>query len=41
MRPSLRVLTLNLWNRSEPFAERMAAVRKGLTELQPDVVGLQ
>ncbi len=38
---TLRVLTLNLWNVSEPYAERMAAVRAGLAALQPDIIGFQ
>ncbi len=41
MRPSLRVATLNIWNRSAPWTERRAAIRAGLKALAPDVVGLQ
>jgi len=37
----LRVLTLNLWNVSEPLAPRMAALAAGLAALQPDIVCLQ
>ncbi len=37
----LRVLTLNCWNVSEPFAERTALIRAGIAALQPDVIGLQ
>src|SRR5262245_47431189 len=37
----LRVLTLNCWNVSAPFAERMALVRAGIQSLQPDLIGLQ
>jgi len=37
----LRVLTLNCWNVSEPFAERMAVLRAGVQTLAPDVVGFQ
>lgn len=33
--------TLNIWNRSGPWTERLAAIREGLTALAPDVVGLQ
>jgi endonuclease/exonuclease/phosphatase family metal-dependent hydrolase len=38
---SVRMLTLNCWNVSEPFAERMALVREGITRLAPDLVALQ
>ena len=37
----MRVLTLNCWNVSEPFAERMALIHAGIAALQPDIVGLQ
>jgi endonuclease/exonuclease/phosphatase family metal-dependent hydrolase len=37
----LRVLTLNLWNISEPLALRMTALEAGLKRLQPDIVCLQ
>jgi endonuclease/exonuclease/phosphatase family metal-dependent hydrolase len=37
----LRVLTLNCWNVSAPFDERMALIRAGVQALQPDVIGLQ
>lgn len=40
-RATLRVLTLNAWNVSEPFAERMAVARAGIAALAPDVIGLQ
>jgi len=39
--PTLRVLTLNVWNLCEPFAERMRLVRAGIEALQPDLIGLQ
>jgi len=39
--PSLRILTLNLWHRSEPYAKRLAAMRTGIADLAPDVIGLQ
>ena len=39
--PSVRVLTLNLWNVSEPYAPRMAAARAAIAALQPDLIGLQ
>lgn len=38
---TLRVLTLNLWNVSEPCEARMAVVRAGIAALQPDLIGLQ
>jgi endonuclease/exonuclease/phosphatase family metal-dependent hydrolase len=41
MARSLRVLTLNCWNVSEPFAARMAVTRAGIAALQPDLIGLQ
>jgi len=37
----LRVLTLNVWNRSGPWDTRRELVRAALAELKPDVVGLQ
>ncbi len=37
----LRVLTLNIWNRQGPWETRCAAIRKGLVELAPDLIGLQ
>jgi len=41
MRERLRVLTLNCWNVSEPYAARLAAIRAGIEALQPDLIGLQ
>jgi endonuclease/exonuclease/phosphatase family metal-dependent hydrolase len=38
---TLRVLTLNLWNRSGPWQDRLPLVRAGIEALAPDVVGLQ
>lgn len=38
---TLRVVTLNCWNISSPFEERMALVRAEVERLQPDVIGLQ
>lgn len=38
---SLRVLTLNLWNRGGPWPERLSLIRDELARLEPDVVGLQ
>ena len=37
----LTVLTLNLWNITEPLAPRMAALAAGLQTLRPDIVCLQ
>jgi endonuclease/exonuclease/phosphatase family metal-dependent hydrolase len=37
----LRVATLNVWNRSGPWAERLALIREGIAKLDPDIVGLQ
>jgi endonuclease/exonuclease/phosphatase family metal-dependent hydrolase len=37
----LRVVTLNIWNRLGPWDERLPLIRKGLRELQADVIGLQ
>ena len=36
-----RVATLNIWNKSGPWAERLALIRKQLVELSPGVLGLQ
>jgi endonuclease/exonuclease/phosphatase family metal-dependent hydrolase len=41
MMKTLRVVTLNIWNRSGPWPERLAAIRAGLLDLAPEVVGLQ
>lgn len=38
---SIRVATLNLWNKSGPWLERMALVRRQLDALDADIVGLQ
>lgn len=37
----LRVATLNIWNRMGPWEERLAAIRKEIERLEPDVLGLQ
>lgn len=37
----LRVATLNIWNKAGPWAERLPLIRKQLSELSPDVLGLQ
>ncbi len=41
MTTTLRVATLNIWNRFGPWEERLAAIRSGLSELGPDIVGMQ
>lgn len=38
---TLRVATLNIWNKSGPWTERLPLIRRELSELSPDVVGLQ
>jgi endonuclease/exonuclease/phosphatase family metal-dependent hydrolase len=35
------VLTLNLWNRSGPWPERLALIKREVARLSPDVLGLQ
>ncbi len=37
----VRILTLNIWNRSGPWEHRLRLIRKGIAELLPDVIGLQ
>lgn len=37
----LRVATLNVWNKSGPWAERMSLVREQLDALAPDLLALQ
>ena len=38
---TLRVGTLNIWNRFGPWEERLAAIRAGVRALSPDLLGLQ
>src|SRR5580704_10317959 len=38
---TFRVATLNIWNRFGPWEERLAAIRAGVGEIAPDVLGLQ
>jgi endonuclease/exonuclease/phosphatase family metal-dependent hydrolase len=38
---TLRVATLNIWNRTGPWEERLRVIRAGLQELAPDLIGLQ
>lgn len=37
----LRAATLNVWNRSGPWPERLKLIRRELERLDPDVIGLQ
>lgn len=37
----LRVLTLNIWNRQSPWESRLALIRSGIKDLEPDLIGLQ
>jgi endonuclease/exonuclease/phosphatase family metal-dependent hydrolase len=37
----LRVLTLNIWNKQNDWPRRLPLIRRELSELAPDVVGLQ
>jgi endonuclease/exonuclease/phosphatase family metal-dependent hydrolase len=37
----IRVATLNIWNRSGPWDERLALIRRGVASLDPDLLGLQ
>lgn len=37
----LKVATLNVWNRSGPWVQRLGLIRDGLARLDADVVGLQ
>jgi endonuclease/exonuclease/phosphatase family metal-dependent hydrolase len=38
---TLRILTLNIWNRQGPWEERLPLIRAGIERLAPDLVGLQ
>ncbi len=38
---TVRIATLNIWNRSGPWEERLAAIRELTQQLSPDVLGLQ
>lgn len=38
---SIRVLTLNCWNVSPPFEDRLPLLRAGIERLRPDLIGLQ
>ena len=41
MRPTLRVATINIWNRMGPWEERLPALRAELARLDADIVGMQ
>ena len=38
---TLRIATLNIWNKSGPWLERLALIRREIERLQPAVLGLQ
>lgn len=38
---TLKVLTLNLWNRSGPYEDRKDRIRGWVRDLEPDVIGFQ
>lgn len=38
---ALTVLTFNIWNRGDPWEQRLALIRAGLRALSPDLVALQ
>ena len=38
---TFRAATLNIWSRFGPWEERLEAIRAGLKDLAPDVIGLQ
>ena len=38
---AIKVLTLNIWNRGDPWNDRLQVIRAGLAEMRPDVVCLQ
>lgn len=38
---TLRIATLNIWNKSGPWIDRLALIRRELERLQPAVLGLQ
>ncbi len=41
MTERLSIATLNIWNKSGPWPERLALIRSELARLSPDVIGLQ
>src|SRR5579883_1619418 len=38
---TVRVATLNIWNRFGPWEQRLVAIRAGVAAIDPDVIGLQ
>ena len=38
---TLKVGTLNIWNRFGPWDQRLPAIREGVARLAPDILGLQ
>src|ERR1700733_13758099 len=38
---SLKVLTINIWNRQGPWEQRLELLRAGVRSLDADVIGLQ
>jgi endonuclease/exonuclease/phosphatase family metal-dependent hydrolase len=38
---TLKILTLNLWNRSGPYDRRLPRIREWIDRLEPDVIGFQ
>src|SRR5689334_2109491 len=38
---TLRVATLNIWNKSGPWPERLALIRREIDRLKPAIFGLQ
>jgi endonuclease/exonuclease/phosphatase family metal-dependent hydrolase len=41
MRPTVRVATINIWNRMGPWDERLAALRAELARIDADIVAVQ
>ncbi|MHB9105967.1 MAG: endonuclease/exonuclease/phosphatase family protein [Armatimonadota bacterium] len=41
MRTTIRVLTMNIWTFTEPYAARMAVLRQGIEALAPDLLAFQ
>lgn len=37
----MRILTLNCWNISPPYTDRLALIRDGIERLAPDLIGMQ
>ncbi len=38
---TIKVLTLNIWNRGDPWEQRLEVIRAGIAAMQPDVICLQ